>query len=529
MRFLGFALLFVLLPVCVMSQSRADDIRAFSYDGNFEALEAAFAQAHEQSLTGELEFDELRDLVSAIATSHPTFFETINQWLVAYPQSPYANAVRAFQYRTTGWNIRGSGPARQKPRDALALFSEYQNAAAEHAMIAYQAAPDYVPASDAIFRLQPATKMVPRLAYLVVVAKVMETTPNLGSLERAAGFAEPGWGGRGLEDVRLLCETHAEKVPDPDYDVDICVVQLSYASGWRGGELPRIWQNIRDRTHPSIAYAWAYRVTAGAYERRAAHDIAVVQDYLTGAGQTDYEVAERFMQSFDVRGPEPQRILTDLAQRLMAEARKEIEHDPFNPQLIRVLLREPRVLQMNINEHLDESRSDAYRILRSRLAVARPFDPDIWLSVASSYSNDIEEVLSNRAMPYFQNALYYSDHNVYTIEKTLFYLIDRLATTHYTRNPGDPDVRVVDSMPADLVCEFVRLDRIATHQCRGDGLGPDRCMEVIKEFRPNYERYVSEAAATGLCSAEISQSIADLRHQPATILLQQLAKPLNWD
>ncbi|PJI84979.1 uncharacterized protein DUF4034 [Yoonia maricola] len=528
MRLFLTACLLQFLGLQLHAETIPAQIRAYAYDGDVQALEGSFEQAHAASLAAPSDFDDLRSLVSAITTSHPTFFETTDAWLAAYPNSPYANTVRAFQYRNTGWSIRGSGPARNQTRDALALFRDYQLAAYDHARAAYLAAPDFVPASDALFRVQPATKEIPRLGYFSLVADVMRATPNIGSLHRAAGFAHPGWGGNGLQDITFLCETYASMMSDPEYDEDICRVHLAYVSGWRDGEYPLVWEGIGDRTHPTIARAWAHRVTAGSYARRSPHDIAVVENYLAGVGQTDAEMAERFILSFDVRSAERTKILSDMADAIWAHARSEIEHDPFNVRLIDDLLRRSMVLQSNIREEGPQRLSEQNAlILKARRAVASPFASEDWIAVGDARKHSVDDLIANRAMPYYQNALFYSDHGLHVLDQVLFYTVDVLQTGYMMKH-RDVNISVTPDLPEEHICQFIRVDRIATHQCRSAGQGAANCPDV-KSLIPDYDRLLSEAIATGLCEDVLNASFGALKYEPTQIMMDELSEPLDWD
>jgi hypothetical protein len=104
--------------------------------------------------------------------------------------------------------------------------------------------------------------------------------------------------------------------------------------------------------------------------------------------------------------------------------------------------------------------------------------------------------MSNRAMPYYQNALYYSDHAVQVLGDVLFYAVRTLEISHLVAHPDDPQIKVTQSTPEEFVCQFIRLDRIADYQCGVLGLEQSSCPEV-KLLITEYDRYLSEAIATG--------------------------------
>ena len=48
-----------------------DELQTLVYEGDIAGVEAAFAEAHQQSLTGEITYDELRLLMHVLTRTHP--------------------------------------------------------------------------------------------------------------------------------------------------------------------------------------------------------------------------------------------------------------------------------------------------------------------------------------------------------------------------------------------------------------------------------------------------------------------------
>lgn len=489
-------------------------------------MEERFAHAHRQSVQGEISFDELRSLVNAVAVSHPVIIETVDKWLISLPESPYASTIRSVQLSNTAWGLRGGLALRQTPRDAVIVFGQMQDRAMDHAVRAYTHAPDFVPATDMVLSLQQVTDYFPRSEFFGILKQVMVSTPNLGTLSRAGAFSIKGWGGRGQEDIAFICEEHAHRMDDPSFDLDICrqFVSIGVASV---AEQAEGWRRLEGRHHPSLNYLRA-RFLSNTFDRVATdEEREIVEAFLENEGRTNLTVAENYYLSFGL-APRRDEILSAVVQAAIADARERLVHDPYNIALLDIVL-ERGILYSTVRSNDEFAyQNPNEETLLARYAVARPFHAESWLEVARGAQYALVDAKLNTAMPYFQNALFYSDHDIHVVEETLFHAMTLLAYDHYARNPGNADVAVTSDTTEELVCQFVRLDRIATHVCRGLGVGAELCPE-IKQFEPNYDLYVRQAAETGFCEAESNASFADLKYEPTQILLEELSRPVNWD
>jgi hypothetical protein len=529
MRGLILAIALGLQTIAAAAQTTPAQLRELAYAGDYQQIEILLAQAHRQSVEGAISYDDLRELSGALSVSHPVIIRTVGRWLATMPDSPYANSIRASQVNRASWSIRGEGSARQTPRDSLRIFSEMQHAAMHHAAHAYAAADDYIHASDMILTLQPTTKHYFRWHFLGIVANVMDKTPNIRSLKWAEFYTRRAWGGRGQSDIALFCEEHASKIGDPDYDFDVCMVHLT------GKYVPRAvlaegLARLGDRDHPSLQYLRAWYLTNRFDRPMTADEIQTIEDYLHGDGAADYEVAERY--SFvHPHTPQMHRTLSSVVQAAKAKARAEIEHDPYNVDHIEVLLqRHPIFGSVDFVVRSDERRAND-AILLTRLAVAKPFHPSSWLDAArvhTEYWNAETLSLPDAAMPFYQNAMFYSDHSAYVVDQVLFHHLDKF-TAFVLKDATDMSgLRVTPDSAPELVCPLVRLDRLAGYQCRREGFGFNQCPDTRALF-PYFNRLMLEVENTDLCIAERTASIADLRYDPVEVDLEILSKPLVWE
>ncbi len=210
-----FLIFAVLCLIAVPARAAIDPIalREMAYRHDIDGAEAAMAQAQAQALTGSLSPDDLRAIVAILNVSHPDVVDFVGDWLAAYPASPYAQTIRASQMTRAAWMVRGTGSVRQTHPLAMSTFHQTVDDAMTLALSAYATAPDFIPASDAIFGLQFATKTLSNDAYFAVLDHVMARNPNHESLARALNLAMPQWGGGGKPMIRTICRTYAEQIP----------------------------------------------------------------------------------------------------------------------------------------------------------------------------------------------------------------------------------------------------------------------------------------------------------------------------
>ena len=525
-RFL-FATVFALTADQATAQTTDDELLTLAYEGNYEALEVAFAGAHQQSLTGDISFDHLRDMVISLTVTHPTILETTDQWIAAFPESPYANALRAFQLSSIAWGIRGELTAHETPQDALHFFAHFHANAMDHALQAYESGPDYVPASDAVFRIQNITKFFERSEYLSIVDDVLTTTPNIGSLLRSADFAKTGWGGRGQSDIRLLCEEYAPLIPDESYTTDICVIHLG--GRWTHATIQiDALRRLDGAQHDALEPVQAWYLTAGHDPQRPDTDLAIVENYLTTTGSQDHTIAFRYMRSYP-RTERMDAVVLDVVRAAKRQARDLIRHDPFDPNLIQILLGQYPIFSLVDYDFERDNRDQSEPILKQRMAVARPFHADTWQDAAWDIKGSEDDILELQAEPYYINAVYYADHNIAALQDLLFYRHEAHFVASVVNGFDEATAEAdLDAFHTKWTCPLVRLSRMVDHQCRQQGLGPAQCPEIMMQRR-EYKTVVEDAKTQGLCVAEFQSNFADLAFSPVQVNLERLSQPLIFD
>lgn len=194
-----------ILTVLFATSAQADlsnrEIRQIAYDGDMARMEATFSDLHHKSLSGAISYDSLRSSVSALAVSHPDILAFTEKWQAAYPQSPYANTVRTFQLWELGFGMRGGQTWQKTPIPAREGFQRMQQAGAAMALVAYEATPDFVPATDAVFKYNMTTHFLDAEALDSLRHEVLSRSHDFGSLSRSLFSAQGTWGGEGLRNT----------------------------------------------------------------------------------------------------------------------------------------------------------------------------------------------------------------------------------------------------------------------------------------------------------------------------------------
>ena len=110
MRLLIAIILCMVQASVALGQTTAEQLRDWAFAGDFDAMERRFALAHSQSVNDDLSYEALREMTEGVAVSHPSVVQTIDAWLEALPDWPYANTIRAMQYADLAWSVRGISP-----------------------------------------------------------------------------------------------------------------------------------------------------------------------------------------------------------------------------------------------------------------------------------------------------------------------------------------------------------------------------------------------------------------------------------
>lgn len=420
MRILLATYFLLISTLGVQAAVSQDELQDLVYASDFSGVEAAMAQAHLESLSGEISYDDLRNLGLVLFRTHPDTEDFLEEWLKLRPNSPYANAAKTWQLYNRAYEVSGRGLRGKFRWYAAEVGRDYYETAMTHAMIAFEAAPDYVPASDGVIRLQLETGRISILRFRFLVPEIMAKTPNFGTLLRYSDHSDLGSLSitQGLNE--RLCNSYHDQLPAwPTLTYDDCLVALRA----RSSELSEDWGYVADvlenSDHPLLAEARARHAIA----RRANQDVHTVMEYLETTDLTYPWLGTEFWMASQIVGlsgtlnPQPE-FVKDFQDRVMDATLKQLEHDPYRLSLLRIAVGETKMH----NYSQVPNTTEQFKYLSLRIALVQPYHPENWIR-AASVPRMLEKIEDRKENLALRNAVVYSG---YDLEVIGWYLKDEL-------------------------------------------------------------------------------------------------------
>lgn len=320
-----------LIAALILSPSTAasdpvDDLLAAAHAGDFSAVGRTIATASGSRLP--------RDLVWALAETHPDTVAFTKAWATADGDNPAALAARAWSLYWAAAILRND---RIVAYTAPALFDQARPLFAEaHALAKAAVAldPTFLPASDAV--ILTGFYVGDRDASFAEVDRIMQLAPNRHSLMLTAQKLEPAWGGS-VEMMQAICDYYAGKVTDaPGFSAELCLAQaILRGSVW--GER-RDWAIMAASDHADLPFLEGDL-------KRLARDRALppggahrLQARLAAEGRrsaiVDLAAQPDLLQTLDM--PDKDGFAAAL-ERDLSEARMAADRDPGSPATLKVL------------------------------------------------------------------------------------------------------------------------------------------------------------------------------------------------
>lgn len=437
------------LATPIFAAITSDDLQDLIFQNDLPAVNAALKQAHQQSLTGEISYDELRDLTLVLFRTHPDTVDFLARWLEEEPTSPYANAARVWALYNNAWMVRGSKSSERTPMKAFQVQSEMYEEAMDHTIIAYEAAPDYVPASDAIFRLQWATNRLWALHVKSIIHKTLQATPNVGSIVRIS------YGNQ--VDPFELCATYATEIEN--LSVEACNVVVIAENGWWDGNWNYVAETLDHDDNPVLDYARARR----AIELGLDVDQSYLIDYLDTVDLTypwldkDLRIASSLANLRYFFNP-PRDAVDAFKERAKQAVYKQLETDPFNNSLLKIASLESS--HFRSNDTLFHN-PQTYKHLMVRKALVQPYHILNWSRIRSL--ENIHPADLNDFDVWDINALTHSDHALPALRN---YMGSKFSQYHTMKNAAVTDTIIGRALPdqsefdATVSCRLARLIRL---------------------------------------------------------------------
>lgn len=416
------------------------------------------AALQEAALAGG-DSDSLRAINAQVfATTHPGVIALLDAWSAAFSESAYAHAAQAWNHYHRAFLLRGTAYVGRTPPQRMADFREEIDRAVDAAIAAFERAPDYLPASDAMIAMSVHARG--RIDPVPVFEAAMARWPNWRTLHNMIGVARPNWGGS-VERVLQLCVDYAEAVPD--YDLDACLIEAVLT-----GNMPRDLRDVAlgllaERDEPWLDYLKLARRTiimnmgrAGAMdeieamvERALEKPTVNVEDAVFAA---DY-VGETTNRPF-------------YAERIRARAAAlvdaQLAGDPYNPTL---LLRRIALLTQTAGFRArDRDVVDRARALWTDALEYGHDDPEVWAQGGRLAILGADGMRGHMGYPYYTTAAaldpYPVAHPGLLLEFTWGDYARAQRVIDAGQNSYDPGARDPFDVVEALRCPLLRMTRL---------------------------------------------------------------------
>lgn len=504
-----------------------DDLREAIYTLDIDGVENAIAETQRLFLKGQATANDMRMLFQDFTTTNPKTIEFTRQWLVRDPDSAYANTAQAWILFTAGWIVRGNKYANLTYPDAMEKHVLLHTQAMEHAMRAYEADETLIPASDAVIKLGLTTRNQ-NLA-IQVLERTMDVTPDWGSLKRGLLLTQRGYGGT-AEMAEALCDYFGPRLDAPVADmVRYCKIYaiFSFHRADRNDELVRLIAQEPDSrldymranmainnpniTDKDVEYALWY------FDNYDVRDIDLARNF-------DWYIGDRLD-----REPEMPKAI----ERAKTYARAELKHDPYDPNLLDILLTQSmesylrddgRYGQKSIDSPTGEER---FEFARRRLVVA-PYDPTHWEIMANSYkfsrlSDGSEAGTFLQLEPLMVNSIVYSLHDPDKLFAYMWRKGRQLTRVQVARLfDYGPELNAswdaVDE-DAQIICPLLRGKRLYEFIRQSEGRPVDEM--YTQEDSAYFESIETAAREAGKCRKVLESEIEELVLVPVPVDLGQ--------
>ncbi len=516
-----------------------DRVFELAVSGQIDQLETELNVLDIAVRQGEVSYDAQREIYDLFQTTHPDVVQTIQVWRVRKPDSRHALAASMWHNYHAGFMLRGSRLARYTHPRAIAAMEERHQLALKAADSLLRDHPDFVPGTDGTLRLM--LTVGDRSKIDEVLLRILEHSPNAGSLERALFAFQGKWGG-GWSQLARICHDFAPMVPGDEAELCMARAVLDYEvrNPFGRATANRV---MADRGHEfAPIYRMLHAIENG--------DANAAMRYFPEAEIDDYWVIRRL---YHVVGPE-RRVMKAFSDFEEKEALK-LPRDPLNPELLIMHAHmNGGLFTWQMQEAADRMRQDMAAHLEARGLTQKEArsgsHPDVaqWLQDRMQQFNDekdrAEEVRRARNEELLKDAKTYGLYNpdVLSSGATTRYRRDD-PTTFPARIQGlremmvysryEPDrvglylsevssmsgriSRMVENGTAssleginpialrdELACESVRAARITNHVCR-------RTRSCNKEMTTdNASRILAEARDGNICPANLNARIGDL-------------------
>ncbi|WP_299657768.1 hypothetical protein [uncultured Tateyamaria sp.] len=510
-------------------------------DGDFIAVQAFVEDAQQRFEAGELSADDMRDLFIVLSGSHPKTTAFVKAWLNQDTGNHYARIARA-------WSLWNSAIAMSSSRNGWAYEAAHamRGEATRHARFAYAAAPDLIPASDAATIMYYFNKdvgdPVSALNY------VMDSHPNWGTLQRAFDFV----GRYGMEAIEAFCHEYAARISDEGETVCLMYGQAIH------GEVRNIdlgdWEGYNPDNPEMVTYRLLNLINNFGYDTVTEPQLTWMENAFLTTDPDLHDLAnlDQWAGTFENRFGmflKRRNTVNKLRHAHLDRALTFLEMDPLNLRLMdmveAVQFELPWITVFNddgsaITRRVAtgetpaeeaarlEAQAEQARAFSIRRLYAAPFSDSFWHKYANVH-------IGADVPRYFEfedaqiNSIVFADDPVLRLDLYLLFKTRQLQVYHDAQKEGArPEViRAAASVdPAmDILCPFVRAERLRTHICTQEAERFPRCAEYVPLMEESYAIVVDMAKAAPQCDAVRDVEIDALWYTP--IPLEEVLPPLD--
>ena len=505
-RFTGLVLaLLITTPALADPQQ---DMRGHIAAGRIAGAEMQMRRLHDEARESG-DYSMLRHINGQVfSTTDPQVIDFLELWMAAEPTSVYALTGWFWNRHHIAYILRGERFVSQTSRSALSAYGEELQKGARAAFAAYDAAPDYLPASDAMLVLVPAYR--DRIDLHAVLDAAMEHAPTARSLSRAIWASSPEWGGSALE-MSTLCARYADRVPN--YDTELCLIDAGLNYGvpalmrktawravWTREEVSLDIYRLRGQSISSAAEHWDGKKMLERH-RALAHRALTLQGYLQAA---------RFIAEAS-NTPGYVEEATAAYYRRVDEA---LARDPLNPEYLRLKIN--RLLDPADFQPIGPEVREEARALWNGMLTYRGHDPVTWQIGGEIVLSEQQVGISLRALPYLANAAALDlnpPRNAMLAFQALYFdwdLVQRVqAMAAEGRDLGPLDFEP-EQMLGEVQCPLLRAARLVDGYCQRAG-EDIACSEGLTGLELVVQVLTSEGIAAA-CPAVMEAGFEELRY-----------------
>jgi hypothetical protein len=487
-----------------------DALLAMARSGDIEGLETAFCTAHELNIAGDITADELRNSVSWLTVTDPQILETSFNWQEVMPESPYAATTVSWQLYQMGWSMRGEAMYYDVNEEAMTQFYAMHSEALRLALQSYEAAPDYIAASDALISLQKTTKLFPNDIKIVeFLSEVMEKQPNLGTVMRAADLAAPSWGGGGHGYLEILCRhflggiTRFGGKSELEWlTFDACHPTLVITSGLTDDALDcAIRKDILfDPESHMITRLWAIAHSGNQQRSEELIDFLWADE---DKGFLAINLAKTYYRNFHVTEGEQDELNAFIADRVMRWAPDLLIDDPFNLSALALLEGDHTPWFDGTPYWMSPEKN---RIINGRRLMMAPYQAEWWVNLAESFNDIYDTVIPLHVEQMFANAIVYGSYDPEILDRytrTRWIAHNRFVghAQNYYQTEAAQKSDYLDVAPM-MLCPVVRVIRLQEILCEADPVGYVEHCNAIENPRHEVAHLLDAADFLNMCAPE---------------------------